>query len=140
MAIRNVRVKPLAAESFGVRSMCTYVETPDVKILLDGGVSLGPNRFGFPPHPREHRAVRGCRKRVAEAADRASIVTISHFHYDHYTPSFTDYRCNHSDSEVSRQIYQDKLVLMKNFRKDVNFSQRRGGGSFKKPQEGMQGR
>lgn len=135
MALRNVRVNPLAAESFGVRSMCTYVETPDVKILLDGGVSLGPNRFGFPPHPKEYRAVRECRKRVAEAAERASIVTISHFHHDHYTPSFTDYRCNHSDRDVSRQIYQDKLVLTKNFRKDINFSQRRRGWFFQKTTE-----
>jgi len=48
---RNIRVVPLAEESFGVRSMCTYVETPDVRVLLDAGVSLGPNRFGFPPYP-----------------------------------------------------------------------------------------
>jgi len=39
--LKNIKVIPLADESFGVRSMCTYIETPDVKILTDPGVSLG---------------------------------------------------------------------------------------------------
>ena len=33
--LKHIHLVPLAAESFGVRSMCTYVETPDVKVLLD---------------------------------------------------------------------------------------------------------
>jgi len=44
----QVKIIPLAFESFGVRSMATYVET-DQKILIDPGTSLGPKRFGFPP-------------------------------------------------------------------------------------------
>ena len=55
--LRHIRVVPLAAESFGVRSMCTYVETSDIKVLLDGGVSLCPIRYGLPPHPQEFRAI-----------------------------------------------------------------------------------
>ena len=52
-ALSKIKVTPLAAESFGVRSMCTLVETPDVAVLLDAGVSLCPYRFSLPPHPIE---------------------------------------------------------------------------------------
>jgi predicted metallo-beta-lactamase superfamily hydrolase len=111
--LRHVHVVPLAAESFGVRSMCTYVETSDVRILLDGGVSLCPERFGLPPHPREFKAITDSRKRIAEFAEKAGIVTISHYHFDHHTPSFTDWLCNWTEAgETARQIYQGKTVLM----------------------------
>lgn len=130
--LRNIKVVPVAAESLGVRSMCTYVETPDVRVLLDAGVSLGPNRFGFPPHPREYEALAECRKKVAEAADKAEVVTISHYHFDHHTPSYLDWCFNWSSEEVARQIYDGKLVLAKNYRDKVNFSQRRRGWVFSK--------
>jgi len=126
----NIRVVPLAAESLGVRSMCTYVETSDVRILLDAGVSLGPNRFGFPPHPKEYEALAECRKKIAEAADEAEVVTISHYHFDHHTPSYIDWCFNWSSEDVARQIYDGKLVLAKSYRDKVNFSQRRRGWVF----------
>ena len=40
----SIRFIPLAAESLGVRSMCTYAETSDIKVLIDPGASLC-NRF-----------------------------------------------------------------------------------------------
>jgi hypothetical protein len=130
--LRKIRVFPLAAESFGVRSLCSYVETSDVKILLDAGVSLAPNRFGLPPHPREYEALAECRKKIAKAAEKAEIVTISHYHFDHHTPSYTDW-CNHwSSEEVARQIYEGKTVLAKSYRSKINFSQRRRGWMFAK--------
>jgi predicted metallo-beta-lactamase superfamily hydrolase len=69
--LKHIKVVPLAAESLGVRSMCTYVETSDVKILLDAGVSVCPNRFGLPPHPKELKAISECRRRIANAADES---------------------------------------------------------------------
>ncbi|RLI05497.1 hypothetical protein DRO22_02660 [Candidatus Bathyarchaeota archaeon] len=89
--LKKIRVHPLAFESFGVRSMCTYVETPDIKVLLDAGVALGPNRFGFPPHPREYAALKERREIIVKTAEKADVVTISHYHFDHHTPSFTDW-------------------------------------------------
>jgi len=130
--LKEIKVVPLAEESLGVRSMCTYVETPDVKVLLDAGVSLGPSRFGFPPHPREYEALAECRKKVAEAADKAEVVTISHYHFDHHTPSYTDWCFNWSSEDTARQIYDGKLVLAKSYRDKVNFSQRRRGWVFAK--------
>lgn len=131
--LRKIRVVPLAAESLGVRSMCTFVETSDVRILLDAGVSLCPNRFGLPPHPEEFNAIVECRKRVADAAKKADIVTISHYHYDHHTPSFQDWLVNWTDADATaRQIYEDKTVLVKNPRDHVNYSQRERGWMFGK--------
>jgi len=130
--LKKIRVVPLAAESFGVRSMCTHVETSDVKILLDAGASLAPNRHGFPPHPKEYEAMQKCREKISRVADEAEVVTLSHYHFDHHTPSYEDWCYNWSSLNVAKHIYEGKLVLVKNFRSMVNFSQRRRGWLFQK--------
>jgi len=131
--LKYIHVKPLAAESLGVRSMCTYVETPDVKILLDAGVSLCPKRFGLPPHPEEFKAIDKCRKKISEAAEKADIITLSHYHFDHHTPSYEDWLCNWTmHVETAKQIYEDKIVLVKNPKEKINYSQRRRGWVFQK--------
>ena len=129
---KHLKIVPLAYESLGVRSMSTLVETPDVKILLDAGVSLAPNRFGFSPHPLEYRAIIEARKRILDAAEKADIITISHYHFDHHTPSYTDWCFNWTDAETARQIYEGKLVLAKSYKSKINFNQRRRGWMFLK--------
>jgi len=130
--LQKIRVVPLAAESLGVRSLCSYIETSDLRILLDAGVSLGPNRFGLSPHPKEYEALAECRKAIGAAADKAEVVTLSHYHFDHHTPSFTDWCYNWSSEEVARRIYDGKTVLAKSYRSKVNSSQRRRGWMFSK--------
>jgi len=131
--LKHMRVVPLAAESLGVRSMCTYVETPDVKILLDAGVSLCPDRFGLSPHPMEFKAIDEARRKIAEAAEKAEIVTLSHYHFDHHTPSYEDWLCNWTAAaETANQIYEGKIVLIKNPKEKINYSQRRRGWMFQK--------
>jgi len=110
--------------------MCTFIETPDVRVLLDPGASLGPSRFGFPPHPREYKALRDCRRKIAEAAEKAEVVTISHYHFDHHTPSYTDWFLHWSSEETARQIYEGKTILAKSYREKVNYNQRRRGWVF----------
>jgi predicted metallo-beta-lactamase superfamily hydrolase len=129
----KIKITPLAAESFGVRSMCTLVETPDVKVLLDGGISLAPFRFSLPPHPNEFQTIARLRKTIAEAADKAQVTTISHYHFDHHTPSFEDWVVNWTqDGETARQIYQNKTVLAKNPKEKINASQRQRAWMFQK--------
>ncbi|UCC33002.1 MAG: hypothetical protein JSW53_04210 [Candidatus Bathyarchaeota archaeon] len=130
--LRNIRVTPLAAESMGVRSMCALVGTPDVKILLDAAASLGPSRWGLPPHPREYQALTECRERISNAAEKADVVTISHYHFDHHTPSFTDWFCNWSSAAIAEEIYEHKVVLAKNPRSMINHGQRRRGWMFRR--------
>lgn len=131
--LNKIKVTPLAAESFGVRSMCTMVETPDLTLLLDAGVSLCPYRFRLPPHPIEFETINKLRKSIAEAADKAEVVTISHYHFDHHTPSYEDWLVNWTEAnETARQIYQDKKVLMKKPRDKINASQRQRAWLFQK--------
>ena len=131
--LSNIKITPLAAESFGVRSMCTLVDTPDVTMLLDAGVSLCPYRFGLPPHPIEFKTIDKLRKRIAEAADKAEVITISHYHFDHHTPSYEDWLVNWTEAnETARQIYQGKKVLMKNPREKINASQKQRAWLFQK--------
>jgi len=123
-SLKQIHVMPLASESFGVRSMCTFVQTPDVALLLDAGVSLCPWRFNLPPHPIEFQAIQTLREKIASAADKTQIITLSHYHYDHHTPSFEDWIVNWTiETETARQIYQDKTLLIKNSKENINASQ-----------------
>lgn len=131
--LEKIKVAPLASESLGVRSMCTLVETPDLSLLLDGGVSLCPWRFNLPPHPVEFRTISRLRREIAKAADKASVTTISHYHYDHHTPSFEDWVVNWTEQgETARQIYQGKTILAKNPKENINTSQRERAWLFQK--------
>jgi predicted metallo-beta-lactamase superfamily hydrolase len=113
--------------------MCTLVETPDIAVLLDAGVSLCPWRFGLPPHPIEFQVIAKMRQKIAEAANRAEVVSVSHYHFDHHTPSFEDWVVNWTEANVTaQQIYQGKVVLVKNPRQQINASQRQRAWTFQK--------
>jgi hypothetical protein len=78
-----MRVIPLGADSLGVRSMATYVETEGLRLLLDPGVSLAPRRYGLPPTAEEEAELGRTRDRIEAYAGRAAVVTVSHYHADH---------------------------------------------------------
>jgi len=139
MEMDGIRVLPLAFESLGVRSMCTFVETPDLGILMDAGAALGP-RQSLLPHPLEYEALLRSRERIREFSRRARVVTVSHYHHDHYTPNFTDFVWLWSSEAESRAIYEGKEVYAKDFRNSINFSQRRRGWLFHRFAEGVAGR
>jgi predicted metallo-beta-lactamase superfamily hydrolase len=126
-----IRVTPIGFESFGVRSMCTFLETHDVRLLIDAGVALAP-RFGKLPHPREYQALNLCRARIREFAAKADVITVSHYHNDHHTPNYTDTAWLGSSAQESEQIYRDKVVIAKDIRNSINFSQRRRGWMFQR--------
>jgi uncharacterized protein len=131
--LTKIKVTPLASESLGVRSMCTLVETPNIAVLLDAGVSLAPYRFNLPPHPIEFQTIAALRKNIAEAADKSTVTTISHYHFDHHTPSYEDWVVNWTnDGETARQIYQSKTVLAKDPKENINASQRQRAWMFQK--------
>ena len=127
--MNHIHVTPLAFESLGVRSMCTFVETPDVKILIDPGVALGP-RFRLLPHPEEYEALRNSRVTIRKHARLANVLTVSHYHHDHFTPNFTDTAWLGSSLREARDIYQGKTMLVKDARSSTNASQRRRGWIF----------
>jgi len=79
-----VIVTPLAADSLGVRSMATYVECGQTRILIDPGATLAPNRFNLAPAEEEWEALRRANDRISAYAARASLVFVSHYHEDHF--------------------------------------------------------
>ena len=85
---------PLAAESLGVRSVATYVECGDTRVLIDPGASLGASRYGLPPAEEEWEALRRANDRISAYAARATWLFVSHYHEDHfrYDPSLYEGR------------------------------------------------
>jgi len=116
-------IKPIASDSLGVRSMATYVETEDCKILIDPSAALGPKRYGLEPHPIEYEMLFKIKQEISAIAKKCDILTISHYHYDHYDPN-----------EV---FYKDKKVFAKDITKNINKSQTQRGKKFKENIENM---
>ncbi len=127
----EIRVLPLAFESFGIRSMATFVETDDLKLVIDPGSALGP-RFKLSPHEHEYVALARSRQEILDAARNADVLTISHYHFDHYVPSFEDWLWVWSSPKLAERLYRGKLILAKDTSSNINLSQRKRGYMFKK--------
>lgn len=112
-----MRITPLAADSLGARSMATLVETPDVTILIDPGVRLGPYRYGLTPHEAEEARRDDLWRGIRDAAKRAQVLTVSHYHYDHHEPR-------------APSLYKGKLAVLKDGNFHINHSQRERAGAF----------
>jgi len=79
-----MNIVPLAADSLGVRSMATYVECGETRLLIDPGAALGASRFGLPPAEAEWEALRRANDRIDAYAERAGWIFVSHYHDEHY--------------------------------------------------------
>ncbi len=112
-----MKIIPIASDSLGVRSMATYVETDDCKILIDPSAALGPKRYRLPPHPKEQEALFKAKNTISKYAKNCDIFTISHYHYDHYDPNET--------------FYISKKVFAKSIDENINKSQTKRGKDFK---------
>jgi len=112
-----MKITPLAADSLGARSMATLVETPDVTILLDPSVRLGPYRYDLPPHPTERSRQKELWHVIRDAAKKADVLTVSHYHYDHHNPA-------------APSIFRGKLAFLKDGKFHINRSQRERSSAF----------
>src|SRR5437867_3159755 len=118
-----MKVIPLAAESLGVRSMATYVEVGRTGILIDPGATLAPARFGLPPTEDEWEALRRANDRISAYAARASFVSVSHYHEDHFR----------SDPAS----YAGRIVLAKDPRRMIGGKQAQRGEALWKALDGQ---
>jgi hypothetical protein len=112
-----MKVVPIASDSLGVRSMATYVETKDGKIFIDPSAALGPSRYRLPPSPQEIETLDTIKQEIAKIAQGCDVITLSHYHYDHYDPTET--------------FYTGKKIFAKDITKDINASQKQRGTYFK---------
>jgi predicted metallo-beta-lactamase superfamily hydrolase len=111
-----VKIIPLAAESLGVRSMATYVEAGQNRILIDPGAALGPRRYNLPPADEEWEALRRANDRIAGYAIRAHVVFISHYHHDHF--------------QYGPDVYQGRVVWAKDPGRAIKGSQAQRAKDF----------
>jgi predicted metallo-beta-lactamase superfamily hydrolase len=105
-----MKIKPIAFDSFGARSMCTLVETEDVAIIIDPSVALGPKRYGLPPHEIEIKRKDELWQKIKLETLKADIVIITHYHYDHHNPN-------------EPEILSGKILLTKHPKIAINRSQ-----------------
>ena len=113
-----MEIIPLSSDSLGVRSMATFVQTKDVTITIDPSAALGPKRYRLPPTQKELNMLKRIKKIIKTYALKSDILTISHYHYDHFDPSET--------------FYTDKKVFAKNIKDHINKSQQKRGSDFQK--------
>jgi hypothetical protein len=130
-----MKITPLAFESLGVRSMATFIET-DQKILVDPGTSLGPKRFGLPPWKTEFDALHETRAAIQDHAPLADIVTISHYHHDHFTP-FSLGKFLDSSPKYAEDIYRDKKLFIKSPEENINKNQKTRARSLLRDLKGV---
>jgi len=112
-----MKIVPLGADSLGTRSFSFYVETRDIKIVIDPSCALAPRRYSLPPFPDEIKNLNRTYEKIREHTKRSDAVIITHYHNDHY-PFF--------DAE----IFKGKFLLLKNYSKDMNHMQMLRGKSF----------
>jgi predicted metallo-beta-lactamase superfamily hydrolase len=112
-----MKIIPLAFDSFGTRSMATFVETQSCNILIDPSVALGPLRHGLGPHPMELDRKEEHWIRIKSYAEKAQILIITHYHYDHHNPN-------------EPEVFKNKELLMKHRKENINQSQKRRAAYF----------
>jgi hypothetical protein len=112
----KIRWKPVWFDSMGAKSSCTLVKTPDVGILIDPGVAEMQPSF---PASREQKIewVKEAYDSILKASREAEIITISHYHYDHFI-------------DFEPELYKNKSILAKDPNQYINDSQRRRAEAF----------
>jgi len=112
-----MKILPIAFDSLGVRSMATYVETSDVRIFIDPGVSVAPDRYSLPPHRIELDRHREMWESITRWVAMSDVVVVTHYHFDHHNPD-------------RPEIYKDKDVFLKHPREFLNQSQKERAATF----------
>jgi predicted metallo-beta-lactamase superfamily hydrolase len=112
-----MKILPIAFDSLGVRSMATFVETSDVRIFIDPGVSVSPDRYSLPPHRIELDRHREMWEAITRWVDMSDIVVVTHYHFDHHNPD-------------QPEIFKGKDVFLKHPREFLNQSQKERAANF----------
>ncbi|MEM3463519.1 MAG: MBL fold metallo-hydrolase [Candidatus Bathyarchaeia archaeon] len=118
------RIVPLGFDSFGARSMATFVETDNLKVLIDPGVSLAPLRYGLEPHPLEWRRLDETWESIKQYAEESDVLVVTHYHYDHHDPDYPE-------------LYRGKIVFVKHPSRNINLSQKNRAAYFLEAIKGL---
>ncbi len=105
-----MKVRIIASDSMGVRSLATVVETDEGVVGIDLGASLAPRRYGLPPHPVELKRLEESLEHARKWIRESDIVVITHYHYDHYIRD-------------EPELYKGKILIVKDPKHNINRSQ-----------------
>jgi hypothetical protein len=105
-------------DSFGAKSSCSLIKTPDLKILIDPGIAVMQPSFPAPENKKIYWYEEGF-KAIKSASKNVDVIVISHYHYDHFT-------------DFEKTIYNGKTVFAKNPNEFINDSQRERAEEFYK--------
>lgn len=112
-----MKIIPLACDSRGTRSMATYIETCDLKVVIDPAVSLAAIKSDLPPHPIELQRESQHWEIIKKYAAQSDVLIVTHYHYDHHNPA-------------KPEVYRDKITFIKNPISNINASQQERASVF----------
>ncbi len=116
MLLERLGVTLVWGDSLGAKSFAVFVETGCGGILVDPGAAAMHPSYPL-PGSEKRRLRREALRRVAGFVEKASLVVITHYHYDHYVrPWDPDY--------PGPDPYRDRLVVAKDPNIFINESQR----------------
>ncbi len=113
--MEKISFEPVWFDSFGAKSSCVKVQTPDLSVLIDPGVSV--MQPSFPASEEEKELWKAQGREAIEAAGDVEAVIISHYHYDHYLREEMDF-------------YRAKTIYAKDPNRFINRSQRKRAEAF----------
>lgn len=114
----KVIFKPVWFDSFGAKSSCSLIKTPDLKILIDPGIAVMQPSFPASEDKKVYWYEKGY-EAIKSASKNVDVIVISHYHYDHFT-------------DFEKNIYSGKTVFAKNPNEFINDSQRERAEEFYK--------
>lgn len=106
----DLEFKLVCFDSYGAKSSCTFVRTPDISILIDPGAAIMHRTFPATYEDKVKWLYEG-RESIIRSSTDVDAVVISHYHWDHFLPDELD-------------IYAGKTIFAKNPNEYINASQR----------------
>jgi len=119
-----MKIHLVAFDSFGVKSMCTRVETKDVTITIDPGIAVETGSFPL-PDDEKIRLIMKYEEAIRKSCEISDVVVVTHYHYDHHMPV------------ADKGMYGDKILLVKDPLRHINQSQRWRASEFLSLVEGV---
>ena len=105
-------------DSMGAKSSAVLVKCSKTNVLIDAGVAIMHRGFPAPVEAKRRWLAEG-KETLLKASREAHVVTITHYHYDHFT-------------DFDERIYRGKIVLAKSPNDYINDSQRSRAERFYK--------
>lgn len=143
----EINIMPVWFDSMGAKSMCTFIKTPEIRVIIDPGFAI--MQRSYPLKDEEKVAfLKAAEERIKKYTKKADIVIITHFHYDHYKrpvefpESYIDKTLyiknpnewiNYSQWKRTRIMYEDIMKLFDNILKINGFKQKPKKKEYKDP-------